>query len=1558
MNENGTTDTRAIRGVTIGFVIAMLLLLGVGMVIIQSTLSYQAMSRERTHVRLLILEMRDLLADLQNAETGQRGYLLTGDEQYLSPYIAGRDSIPKRLSRIHELANPYRSTTLDIQRVSPLITNKLTELAQTIEVRREQGFSAAQRLVEGGSGKKIMDDIRLLLGDQAKEIEHILQLRIFESEAEGRRALISSSVGGCLSVTLLILSFIGLRREIQGRQQAEEKLLLKEHNERLLRTLEKRNSQLEQTNHTLANREAHLRAIIENEPECVKLLAADGTLLDMNAAGLRLIEADTFTQVQSHCVYPLIVTEHRDAFRELTEAAMAGKSRTLEFEIIGLKGSRRWLETHASPLRDATGKVLAALGITRDITERKHTEATLREREQQLRLFVQHSPAAIAMLDTDMRYLLVSNRWLSDYRLGDLDVIGRSHYEIFPDIPERWKEIHRRCLAGGIENSEADPFPREDGSVDWVRWEIRPWLTAQGGIGGVLIFSEVITERKVAEQKLSRSEEQLRLALDASNIGLWDWNLVTNEVFFSKEWKSQIGYREDEISNRFEEWQQRVHPDDLSGTQAKVQRFIKEPEAQYSVEFRLRHKDQSYRWIFTEARIFRDANQKPVRMLGCHVDITARKQAEDALRESESRLRIVAENAGVGLVVVCPSRHYLYSNAAYSKMFKLSQVDIVGKRVADVLHTVYEDQIRPRLDRAFAGERVSYELLRKTDEGEFHYAVSYEPAWSNGTVANIVVVVVDITERKRAELTLRQSEEYAQRLAATQSAIFDALPAHVALVDARGVILSVNQAWRRFATANSLNDPTFSIGKDYLEACELTKGDDAWNAREIAVGIRRVLAGQSAAYATEYSCHSPEKQRWFRLIVTPLRENQSDGAVIMHVDITERQKAEQRFSAFATLGRRLNAAPDVETAARIIANLADELFGWDACKLDLYDENTDLCQSLLTIDILDGRRQDVAPAYANEPPSPRMRRVMQEGPMLILRENPSAAMNEVRPFGDANRPSASIMFVPVTEGRKVIGVLSIQSYTLNAYTQADLNALQDLTDHCAGALERLRGRDALRASEQRLRSILDTMFVFVGLMNLDGELVEVNNAPLEAAGLKREEVLGQTVAETYWFAHCPAEQNHVRQALNRSAQGEVVREDYSIQIAGGQTIVIDTTFAPLRDASGRVIQIVGSAVDVTERKHAEEILYRTEQLYRQAITGAGAVPYDYDYATRRYTFMGAEIEGLTGYRAEDFCGPLWQKIIQENIVLGDAAGLSVAEATQKVLRGEIPQWRSDIRIRTLAGGIRWLSDVSVQKLDAEGRVVGSMGILQDITERKLAEQKLAESSVQLRALLTRLQQAQEEERVSVARDIHDELGQLLTGLKMDVRWLERKLADTSLPQTLNPLLDRAVAASALADQTIAVVQKIAADLRPGALDRLGLGAALQQKGRRFEERTGVTCHVTVPEKEPPLSAAVATELFYIAQEALTNVTRHAQATEVQIRLEVKDDKVVLEVCDDGRGITEIELNMAQSLGLLGMRERAAHCDGTIVWERCEPQGTRLTVRVPCGQASDRAGGGT
>lgn len=153
--------------------------------------------------------------------------------------------------------------------------------------------------------------------------------------------------------------------------------------------------------------------------------------------------------------------------------------------------------------------------LVQEIQQREKSEMMLQENQQLLKLFVRYAPVAIAMLDREMRYLLISDRWISDYRLEGQDIIGRTHYEVFPEIPERWRQDHQDCLTGKVSylNSEEDCFVRLDGSVDWLRWELRPWHDTEGKIGGLLMFSEVITERKLLEQRLFIEKELAQVTL-------------------------------------------------------------------------------------------------------------------------------------------------------------------------------------------------------------------------------------------------------------------------------------------------------------------------------------------------------------------------------------------------------------------------------------------------------------------------------------------------------------------------------------------------------------------------------------------------------------------------------------------------------------------------------------------------------------------------------------------------------------------------------------------------------------------------------------------------------------------------------------------------------------------------------------------------------------------------------------------------------------------------------------------------------------------------------------
>lgn len=229
----------------------------------------------------------------------------------------------------------------------------------------------------------------------------------------------------------------------------------------------------------------------------------------------------------------------------------------------------------------------------------------------------------------------------------------------------------------------------------------------------------------------------------------------------------------------------------------------------------------------------------------------------------------------------------------------------------------------------------------------------------------------------------------------------------------------------------------------------------------------------------------------------------------------------------------------------------------------------------------------------------------------------------------------------------------------------------------------------------------------------------------------------------------------------------------------------------------------------------------------------------------------------------------------------------------------------------------------------------------DISERQRVSTALQESRAQLRDFAGRLRQARESERAHIARRIHDELGQVLTALRLDIAWLE-----TRLPKDQPPLREKCGAMAKVIEGTIGRVRTLAAELRPAVLDDLGLPAAIEWETQEFARRSGIACALQLPAELASLDADRATDLFRILQEALTNVARHAGARRVDVRLRVARGELFLHVDDDGRGITPAEAADPRSLGLLGMRERALLWDGAVDVQAGSAGGTCVTVRLP------------
>ena len=257
-----------------------------------------------------------------------------------------------------------------------------------------------------------------------------------------------------------------------------------------------------------------------------------------------------------------------------------------------------------------------------------------------------------------------------------------------------------------------------------------------------------------------------------------------------------------------------------------------------------------------------------------------------------------------------------------------------------------------------------------------------------------------------------------------------------------------------------------------------------------------------------------------------------------------------------------------------------------------------------------------------------------------------------------------------------------------------------------------------------------------------------------------------------------------------------------------------------------------------------------------------------------------------------------------------------------------------------ADGEEFPIDASISQVKSKGRKLYTV-ILRDITGRKRAEEALERSYRELRELSTAMHEVREAERLRIARELHDELAQWLTAIKMDVSWLS-----SHLPRELAPLVDKAERMKGLVDTTVAAVRRIAADLRPVMLDDLGLVAALENLLHDLSQRTGIIISLNAGAAELDFREPLPTALYRIAQEALTNVTRHAAATEVAVTMRVGGGQLVLAVRDNGRGFDPEQAMRGKSHGILGMRERAHTLGGTARFERLAEGGTLVEIVIP------------
>ena len=516
----------------------------------------------------------------------------------------------------------------------------------------------------------------------------------------------------------------------------------------------------EQAAADLAAGEERFRSLVQLSPVPMGFIDAAGRVLLLNRRFTELFgysAADVPTLADWwRRAYP-DEAYRREVVRAWTAAMdQAARAKSVieptEFRVTCKNGEIRDIEVSGTWI---DGGMLACFA---DLTERRRTEAALRESEARLRLFTEHAPAALAMFDRDMRYLAVSRRWLADYQLEGQDLLGRSHYEVFPEIGEKIKQDHRRGLAGEVLRCDEDRLVRANGAVQYLRWEIHPWRDDRGEIGGIVIFTEDVAPRKQAEARIQSTLAFLDRVIDMSPFAMWiaDRNGLVTRV--NQALCNVIHLSADRVVGHY-----RVLADanlEAQGVMPQVRAvFEKHVPARFCIPWRAAAAgDVDFRGardLYVDVALFPivDAQGELTHVVCQWVDVTQQKQAEAALRESEERFRTLVDSAPEGIFVQTEGR-FLFVNPALVRMLGADKPeDLIGTEIlsfiAPEFHAAVRDRIRQQHETGDVAPPMEQEYLR-LDGSRVPVETTAVPVKFSGRNAYLVFIR-DVAERRRIE---------------------------------------------------------------------------------------------------------------------------------------------------------------------------------------------------------------------------------------------------------------------------------------------------------------------------------------------------------------------------------------------------------------------------------------------------------------------------------------------------------------------------------------------------------------------------------------------------------------------------------------------------------------------------------------------------------------------------------------------------------------------------------------------------------------------------------------
>ena len=902
--------------------------------------------------------------------------------------------------------------------------------------------------------------------------------------------------------------------------------------------------------------------------------------------------------------------------------------------------------------------------------------------------------------------------------------------------------------AGKTTVSFENRYRTKDGEYRWLLWTAKAYLEER------LIYAtaQEISDRKHSEQLLKESEERWQLALKGANDGIWDWNVKTNQVFFSKRWKEMLGFAEDEISNTLEEWSKRVHPDDLDWVTKIIQEHFAGKTPFYSSEHRVLCKDGSYKWILDRGQALWDEAGNVIRMTGSHTDITDRRQAEEELAKSENLLRTIIDSEPECVTILGQDGKLLEINPAGLAMIEAdSLAEAIDKSIYPLIHADDRQAFIDLTKSVFEGKSAKLEFKLTGLKGTARWLeTNAVPLKEGNRITALLAVARDITQRKQTELQLQQERDFSK-------ATIDTVGALVAVLDCQGAIVSFNHACERI-TGYSFAEVKDKIIWDCL-ICPEEK--TAYKAV-----FERLLDGQ---FHQQYENYWLAKNGGKHLISwsnTALfdAEGEIEFIIATGIDVTEQRRVWNKLEfqyrqtqLLTEITDKIRMSIELEEILQTTVTEVQHLLACDRVLIIELEPNN------IAVPISEAILPDLTPMLGYELADPLLMGKYlaryRQGKVLAIDNIATASIDlDIKQLLKQFQIQAKLV-VPILAQGELKGLLVVhQCYSPRQWQEAEIQLLNQLSDRLGVALsqaqlldyaerlalertqeltatnklleseiaERKQTERDLTENQQKLADIMDNADEAIITIDERQKIQLFNQGAEKIFGYRATEIMGKPLDILLPEVFRQIHHQHISNFGHSGEQSRKMAERNS-NVFGrhkdGREFPAEASIAKLQTKSGMLFTVM--LKDVSEQQKTLKKLRASQTLLAKAEKIAKVGSWEYDHETKQKTWSD-ELFNILGFDKNSSipgCQEIMERIhpedrrlVSNTLVAGHQTGQS---------------WELNYRLLLPDGTIKYIESRGEPTVDPEGKVLKVLEIIMDVSDRVRAEKSLERSEEQL-----------------------------------------------------------------------------------------------------------------------------------------------------------------------------------------------------------------------------------